>query len=108
MPWRKPAYSTIRTYAPNTPVLLFTYAVFTGTGGGNAALQDIHAFNQAEFGNANAVWTNEAVAFHGYGDTSQTPTAVQTILNAGYPGVHDRIRPLGSWGHEPTADSMSN
>jgi endoglucanase len=81
------AYNIIRTYAPNTPVLLFSYAVFTGTGGGNAALSDIHAFNQAIFGNANASWNgaNLAVAFHGYGDSTQTPTAVQTILNAGYP-----------------------
>jgi endoglucanase len=81
------AYNIIRTYAPNTPVLLFSYAVFTGSGGGNAALNDIHAFNQAIFGNANASWNsaNLAVAFHGYGDSTQTPNAVQTILNAGYP-----------------------
>jgi hypothetical protein len=59
------AYNIIRTYAPNTPVLLFSYAVFGGTDGANAAMQDIHAFNQAVFGNQNAVWTNEAVAFHG-------------------------------------------
>ena len=78
-------YSIIRAAAPNSPVLLFSYAVFTGTGGGNAALTDIHAFNTAIFGNANAVWTNEAVAFHGYGDITQTPAAVQTILSAGYP-----------------------
>ena len=46
------AYKAIRANAPNTPVLLFTYAVFGGTGGANAAMTDIHAFNTTVFGNA--------------------------------------------------------
>lgn len=79
------AYNIIRQYAPNTPVLLFTYAVFGGTGGTSAALTDIHVFNSAVFGNANAVWTNEAVAFHGYAGWSQASTAVSGLLAAGYP-----------------------
>ena len=70
------AYNAIRQYAPNTPVLLFTYAVFGGTGGASAALTDIQAFNTAVFGNANQVWTNEAVAFHGYNGWQGTSTAV--------------------------------
>ena len=82
------AYRTIRTYAPNTPVLLFTYAVFNGSGGASAALTDIHAFNTTVFGNANAVWTNEAVAFHGYGAGWQsTSTAASNLITAGYPCV---------------------
>ena len=79
------AYQAIRTNAPQTPVLLFTYAVLSGTGGANAALTDIHAFNQAVFGNPNAVWTNEAVGFHGYGGWDGTATAVSNLLSAGYP-----------------------
>lgn len=82
------AYNTIRAYAPNTPVLLFTYAVFNGSGGASAALTDIHAFNTSVFGNANAVWTNEAVAFHGYGAGWQsTSTAASNLVAAGYPCV---------------------
>ena len=79
------AYNAIRQYAPNTPVLLFTYAVFSGSGGTSGALTDIHAFNTAVFGSATAVWTNEAVAFHGYAGWSQASTAVSGLLSAGYP-----------------------
>src|SRR6185295_19327146 len=61
------AYRTIRQYAPDTPVLLFTYAVFNGSGGANAALTDVRAFNTNIFGTGTVTWTNEAVAFHGYG-----------------------------------------
>ncbi len=81
------AYNVIRQYAPNTPVLLFTYAVFGGTGGTSAALTDIQAFNTAVFGNANHVWTNEAVAFHGYAGWQNTITAASGLINAGYPCV---------------------
>ncbi len=78
-------YNIIRAQAPNTPVILFTYAVFGGSGGTTAALQDIHSFNQTVFGNANAVWTNEAVAFHGYGGWKGTSEAVAGLIAAGYP-----------------------
>jgi len=40
-------YRIIRTYAPETPVLLFSYAVFGGKGGAAEALKDIRAFNKA-------------------------------------------------------------
>ena len=79
------AYQMIRQYAPNTPVLLFTYAVFGGTGGTSAALTDIQAFNTAVFGNANQVWTNEAVAIHGYAGWQNTITAASGLISAGYP-----------------------
>jgi hypothetical protein len=78
-------YRIIRTNAPGTPVLLFTYAVFSGTGGTAAALQDIQAFNTNVFGRANAVWTNEVVAFHGYGGWQATAIAVSNLISAGYP-----------------------
>ena len=81
------AYQVIRQYAPNTPVLLFTYAVFGGTGGTSAALTDIQAFNTVVFGNANQVWTNEAVAFHGYAGWQNTTTAASGLISAGYPCV---------------------
>ena len=79
------AYRTIRACAPNTPVLLFTYAVLGDSGGASAALSDIHAFNTNVFGNANAVWANEAVGFHGYAGASATSNAVSQIIAAGYP-----------------------
>jgi endoglucanase len=91
------AYNTIRTNAPNTPVLLFTYAVFGGTGGASAALTDIHAFNTAVFGNANQVWTNEAVAFHGYNGWQGTSTAVSSLLASGYPCMMTEYSG-GAWG----------
>ncbi len=79
------AYRAIRANAPNTPVLLFTYAVLGDSGGASAALTDIHAFNTNVFGNANAVWTNEAVGFHGYAGASAMSNAVSQIIAAGYP-----------------------
>ncbi|MFZ5986646.1 MAG: carbohydrate-binding protein [Bacillota bacterium] len=78
-------YKTIRAHAPNTPILIFSYAVLGGTGGTTEALKDIRAFNSAVFGNTNAVWTNEAVAFHGYAGWQGTATAVDGLLKAGYP-----------------------
>ena len=91
------AYNAIRAGAPNTPVLLFTYAVFGGTGGASAAMTDIHAFNTAVFGNANQVWTNEAVAFHGYNGWQGTSTAVSSLFASGYPCVMTEYGG-GAWG----------
>lgn len=79
------AYRAIRARAPHAPVLIFSYAVLSGNGGANAALNDIRAFNQAVFGMQNAVWTNEAVGFHGYGGWDGTVTAVSNLISAGYP-----------------------
>ncbi len=91
------AYRTIRQYAPDTPVLLFTYAVLGGTGGASAALTDIHAFNQTVFGNPNAVWTNTAMGFHGYAGAGDTTIAVSNILSAGYPCFMTEFS-AGTWG----------
>ena len=79
------AYRAIRANAPDTPVLLFTYAVLGDSGGASAALTDIHAFNTNVFGNANVVWTNEAVGFHGYAGATAMSNAVSQIIAAGYP-----------------------
>jgi len=90
-------YKTIRTHAPETPVLLFSYAVFGGKGGATEALKDIRAFNRAVFGNENAVWTNEAVAFHGYAGWEETTIAVEELLKAGYPCFMTEYA-AGAWG----------
>jgi endoglucanase len=78
-------YNAIRAVAPNTPVLFFSYAVLGGNGGANAALTDIRALNLQLFGNENAVWQNEAVAFHGYAGWEEATVAVGQLLAAGYP-----------------------
>ena len=89
-------YSTIRTYAPNTPVLLFTDINVYGTGAGTSVLQKIQTFNQAEFGNPNEVWTNIAYAFHGYAPDALTgAVGVQTIINGGYPVFMTGSQQLG-------------
>ncbi len=75
------AYNVIRSHAPDTPVLLFSYAVMTST---QNVLIDIEAFNEAVYGESDVVWTNKAVAFHGYGG-SATAGAVEGLLAAGYP-----------------------
>jgi len=36
-------------------------------------------FQQGGFGNENAVWTNEAVAFHGYAGWQETTIAVENF-----------------------------
>src|ERR1035437_1338164 len=91
------AYRAIRANAPNTPVLLFSYAVLGGTDGATAALTDIHAFNQTVFGNQNAVWTNVAVGFHGYAGASGTAIAVSNLISAGYPCLMTEFG-SGTWG----------
>jgi endoglucanase len=91
------AYQAIRAVAPDSPVLLFSYAVLGGTGGASAALTDIHAFNQTIFGAQNAVWTNVAVGFHGYAGASGTAVAVSNLISAGYPCLMTEFGD-GTWG----------
>ena len=79
------AYNIIRANAPNTPVLLFSYSVLGDSGGANNALTDIRLFNQSVFGSSEATWNNVAVGFHGYAGASANATAVEQIINAGYP-----------------------
>jgi endoglucanase len=78
-------YNIIRQYAPNTPVLLFSYSVLSGTGGADGALDDIEAFNQAVFGTPTVAWSNIAMGFHGYAGFKNTVTAITDILAMGYP-----------------------
>lgn len=79
------AYNAIRSHAPDTPVLLFSYAVFGGSGGANAALTDINAFNAAVGGDPAEIWSKTAVGFHGYAGWESTTEAVAMLIAAGYP-----------------------
>jgi hypothetical protein len=72
------AYTLIRSLAPDTPILLFSFAVL---GSGPNAVADIAEVSAA----ASIDWTNAAVAFHGYAGHQSTTTSVEYILSAGYP-----------------------
>jgi endoglucanase len=72
------AYTLIRSLAPDTPILLFSFAVL---GSGPNAVGDIQDVSAA----ANIDWSNAAVAFHGYAGHESTTQSVEHILNAGYP-----------------------
>jgi endoglucanase len=78
------AYKTIRAVAPESPVLLFSYSVLGGNGG-KEALKDIAAFNAGVGGDPRQIWSNAAVAFHGYAGHASVPVAVADLLAAGYP-----------------------
>lgn len=93
------AYNAIRTHAPDTPVLLMSYAVLGGGGGASAALSDIQYFNQQVFGNPNTVWTNEAVGFHGYAGWEGTSEAVADLIAAGYPCMMTEFA-ASDWGSQ--------
>ncbi|KAJ3101938.1 hypothetical protein HK100_004447 [Physocladia obscura] len=86
-------YSIIRKAAPNTPILFFTYSVL-GPGAETAIMEDIHALNTQIHGNADAVWTNEAVAFHGYGGQANTISAIGALIDAGYPAFMTEFQRL--------------
>jgi len=90
-------YKIIRKYAPDTPVLLFSYAVPSGKSGANDAMKDIRIFNKAVFGDENAVWTNEAVAFHGYSGWKLAAEFVESMIKEGYPCFMTEFAG-GAWG----------
>ena len=91
------AYNTIRSHAPDTPILLFSYAVFGGSSGANAALTDISIFNSRIRGNTSDIWNKTAVGFHGYAGWQGTSEAVEALLAAGYPCFMTEFG-SGSWG----------
>jgi hypothetical protein len=72
------AYNIIRSKAPNTPVLFFSYVAMEN---GSAALQDINALGPG------IDWTKAAIAFHGYGSggAKTIQASLKTIIGAGYP-----------------------
>lgn len=90
-------YQTIRAAAPDTPILLFSYAVLGGKEGGQAALRDIEVFNREVGGDPEEIWSNAAIGFHGYAGHKDTPIAVDELLAAGYPCVVTEYHG-GKWG----------
>lgn len=72
------AYNIIRSKAPNTPVLFFSYMAFQN---GANVVQDINALGTG------VDWSNAAIAFHGYGQGGRNTcrSTMQYVLNAGYP-----------------------
>ena len=74
------SYNLIRSVAPDSPILLFSFSVL---GSGPLAVADIDTVSEA----AEIDWSNAAVAFHGYAGYASTTTSLEYILNAGYPAV---------------------
>ncbi len=70
------AYNAIRSHAPDSPILLFSYSVL---GQGEAAIQDLNKIGGL------IDWSNAGVAFHGYAGFKDTVASIDVILNAGYP-----------------------
>jgi hypothetical protein len=70
------AYAAIRSHAPDTPVLFFSYAVPNNPAG---ILQDIAGLGPG------IGWANAAVGTHGYGVTYvELETMIREVRNAGY------------------------
>ncbi|KAJ3095196.1 hypothetical protein HK100_005891 [Physocladia obscura] len=89
----KTVTTVFRTRKPSGPFMLpatllrHTYSVLGYGGNAAAILGDIQAVNTQIFGNADAKWTNEAVAFHGYGGVANTNTVISGLLGYGYPAI---------------------
>ena len=64
-------YNLIRSKAPSSPVLFFSYPVFKSASG---VMQDIQALGSG------IDWSNAAVAFHGYASLAQTEATLDTVL----------------------------
>jgi endoglucanase len=79
------AYQLIRQHAPETPVLLFTYAVLGEAAGAAAALTDIHEFNQGVFANPNAGGRMRPSAFTAMPDGRGHPRLWQLFLPLAIP-----------------------
>jgi hypothetical protein len=71
------AYNIIRSKAPNTPVLFFSYVAFNS---GANVVADINALGPG------VDWTKAGIAFHGYGTggVNATRACLQYVQNAGY------------------------
>jgi hypothetical protein len=70
-------YKLIRSKAPNTPILLFSYMAYQD---GGKAIKDINALGNV------VNWTNAAIAFHGYGRGVRllTRACLDYVLARGY------------------------
>lgn len=84
-------HDQIRSVAPNTPVLFYSYAVLTD---GPAAHQDLQALGSVD-------WSKAAVAFHGYGGLGATTTALDYLLARGYPMIQTEFYDHSNGGQKP-------
>ena len=90
--WKWPLTKPSAQYAPNTPVLLFTYAVFGGTGGASAALTDIHAFNTSGLRQRERGLDQRSRGVPRLRGWQGTSTAVSSLHRRGLSLLHDRVR----------------
>jgi hypothetical protein len=78
---QKDMYNLIRGLAPSTPILFFSYALLRTQAG---ILEDL-AWLDGQLGTS--IWSNAAVAFHGYSGVTPTSSILGTILSRGYPCI---------------------
>ena len=93
---QRDTYTLIRAYAPNTPVLFFSYATFRTQAG---ILQDLSWINSNVLGLptnptpapsvVNSTWANAktAVALHGYAGVNPVSQIMSAVLANGFPCV---------------------
>lgn len=76
-------YNLIRWYAPATPILFFSYAMFRDHKG---VISDANALTARGVN-----WSNAGIAFHGYADTwfqpGDTENVLKEVVAAGFPCV---------------------
>gem|GEM_PF-668122 len=77
-------FKYIRSVAPDTPVLLFSYSVIYGELGRDI-VSDVTSFEQAVGGGPADIWSNACIAFHGYGGALGTREPVLYLKERGYP-----------------------
>ena len=72
------AYSDVRMVAPNTPILLFSYAFLHSSAG---VLNDIDALDVelSTTGHAPIDWTKTGIAFHGYAQAEATESVIREL-----------------------------
>ncbi len=69
-------YNVIRGHAPDTPILLLSYAVFKNSAN---VFQDVTSLG------AGIDWSNAAIAFHGYAGAGATRSTLHDVLQVGIP-----------------------
>ena len=77
-------WKLIRSLAPKTPILVFSYSQTHGNNSKDI-LADVAKFNKLVAVDEKEVWSNTAIAFHGYAGSLGTIDACKGVLEAGYP-----------------------
>ena len=77
-------WKTIRELAPKSPVMIFSYSQLPW-GSGKDVLGAVRAFNSLVGLDEREIWSNTAIAFHGYSGPLPTEDAAREVLAAGYP-----------------------